>query len=71
MDDEAFMMTYPPPPLHHHHPDAYHIPKYHKQPEPDPPTARVQSEGPAMETERYEWIGKENTRLYMESIKKW
>jgi hypothetical protein len=31
MEDEAFLMTYPPPPLHHHHPDAYHIPKYHKQ----------------------------------------
>jgi hypothetical protein len=31
MDDEAFLMTYPPPPLYHYHPDAYHIPKYHKQ----------------------------------------
>jgi hypothetical protein len=32
---------------------------------------RDRSDTPAVKKERYEWIGKENTRAYMNSITKW
>jgi hypothetical protein len=59
-----------PPPSIPLPPSSPHVPCPDGQ-LPDPATDHVPLKSPAIQSERYIWIGNDNTKLYMDSIKKW
>jgi hypothetical protein len=62
-EDLSHIHTLPPPHL-------LHVPD-HNVDHPNSIPDHVRSTTPAVKLERYEWIGKDNTKDYMESIAKW